>query len=360
MLSIFSFFSGIGLLDLAFENTGFNIRLVNELNPAFLSGYKHARSQLGLPEPDLGYLAEDIEGFSSSGGIKCLREMVTAASKEGLVGFIGGPPCPDFSVGGKNRGRHGDNGRLSEVFANVIARAKPDFFIFENVKGLWRTRRHREFYEELKSNLENAGYSLANQLVNSIEFGAPQDRERIILFGIRSDYIKSPLSRFDWDRHKEFPGRSALELAWPVADPPSIEREMPINIVMELTTQSWFDKNNVENHPNTNHRFRARAGLKRFEETWEGDTSHKSFKRLHRWRYSPTVAYGNNEVHIHPWEPRRISVAEALALQSLPRTFQLPSDMTLTSMFKAIGNGVPYLLGRGIAKSLLDFIEETG
>ena len=64
---------------------------------------------------------------------------------------------------------------------------------------------------------------------------------------------------------------------------------------------------------------------------------------MHRWRYSPTAAYGNNEVHIHPYKPRRISVAEALAIQSLPAIFELPETMTLSDMFKSIGNGVPFL-----------------
>jgi site-specific DNA-cytosine methylase len=45
----------------------------------------------------------------------------------------------------------------------------------------------------------------------------------------------------------------------------------------------------------------------------EGDDLKKSYKRLHRWRYSPTAAYGNNEVHLHPYKARRISAAEALA-----------------------------------------------
>ncbi len=359
MPSIFSFFSGIGLLDLGFENAGFNIRSVNELNPPYLQGYAHARTQLGLPKPEFGYFAEDVDNLCSEVGIRRLHAMVEEVKKEDLTGFIGGPPCPDFSNGGKNRGRLGENGRLSEVYTNVITNAKPDFFVFENVKGLWRTRRHREFYEELKRELRNAGYSLADQLVNAIEFGVPQDRERIILIGIKSDLLRNPISAFKWDSYKSFPGRAALELTWPATEPPSIEREMPLGIAKELTAFNWFADNNVTDHPNAQHRFEARAGLKRFQETWEGDTSHKSFKRLHRWRYSPTAAYGNNEVHIHPWESRRISVAEALAIQSLPSTFQLPSAMTLTAMFKAIGNGVPYLLSNGIAKSLLDFLNES-
>ena len=88
----------------------------------------------------------------------------------------------------------------------------------------------------------------------------------------------------------------------------------------------------------------------------EGDVSKKSYKRLHRWRYSPTAAYGNNEVHLHPYKERRISVAEAMSIQSLPKEFVLPSEMTLSDMFKSIGNGVPYLLAYKIALSIKSFI----
>ena len=87
--------------------------------------------------------------------------------------------------------------------------------------------------------------------------------------------------------------------------------------------------------------------------------SKKSYKRLHRWRYSPTVAYGNNEVHLHPYRERRLSVSEALALQSLPAEYELPNDMTLTDSFKTIGNGVPYLLAKGIAATIHDYLDDT-
>ncbi len=89
----------------------------------------------------------------------------------------------------------------------------------------------------------------------------------------------------------------------------------------------------------------------------EGDDSKKSYKRLHRWRYSPTVAYGNNEVHLHPYKTRRLSAAEALSLQTLPKEFELPPEMTLTDKFKTIGNGVPFMLSSGIAKTIHDYLE---
>jgi DNA (cytosine-5)-methyltransferase 1 len=130
----------------------------------------------------------------------------------------------------------------------------------------------------------------------------------------------------------------------------------PINIPKELTVEYWFKKNNVEKHPNAKNYFIPRAGLEKFKVIDEGDDLKKSYKRLHRWRYSPTAAYGNNEVHLHPYKARRISAAEALAIQSLPKEFVIPQNVPLTDMFKTIGNGVPYLAANGLAKNIIDFI----
>ena len=125
----------------------------------------------------------------------------------------------------------------------------------------------------------------------------------------------------------------------------------------ELAVETWFRKNDVIHHPNGNDIFRVKAGLNKMQTIAEGDVSRKSFKRLHRWRYSPTAAYGNNEVHLHPYKIRRLSVAEAMAIQSLPDWFSLPPKMTLSNKFKVIGNGVPYLMSNVIAQTLNDFID---
>jgi DNA (cytosine-5)-methyltransferase 1 len=123
-----------------------------------------------------------------------------------------------------------------------------------------------------------------------------------------------------------------------------------------LTIQYWFDKNDVLNHPNAKHHFQPKSD--KFTVIKEGDDSKKSFKRLHRWRYSPTAAYGNNEVHLHPYKARRISAAEALAIQSLPPEFHFPASMTLSNMFKTIGNGVPFIAAKGLAETVEEFLTE--
>jgi DNA (cytosine-5)-methyltransferase 1 len=348
---IFSFFSGAGFLDLGFESKGFEVATANEVYEPFAAAYSKAREGMNAPSPYLGVDVSSIDSYFEKKKIANLRAQLREVKRAGqLSGFIGGPPCPDFSVAGKNAGGTGDNGKLSRSYVDLIIEAKPNFFLFENVKGLWRTVRHRSFYEELKGDLRKAGYSLSEKLINSIEYGAPQDRDRIILIGIMGANSDNPITEEDWSRHLKFDRKEVFSLTWPDMDSPMIERKKPQNIIEELTVQHWFDKNEVESHPNSADAFTPRAGLQRFVTTLEGDVSRKSYKRLHRWRYSPTAAYGNNEVHIHPWESRRISVAEALAIQSLPKDFSLPAHMTLSAKFKAIGNGVPYLAAQGLAE----------
>lgn len=368
-IGIFSFFSGAGFLDLGFEKTGlYEILYANEIHKPFMDIYKYSRQLMKIKSPQFGYSLSDITTFLNPEVLEQLKSNVNTAKKEyPFVGFIGGPPCPDFSVAGKNKGKEGDNGKLSGTYIDLICLVQPDFFLFENVKGLYRTKKHREFFDEIKIKMNKAGYFMAEKLINAIEYGAPQDRERIILIGFHKNTVKKlslrtsgkELSDFKWE-NKKYELVDILKKQWPKTSPFSENSEMtvPDGIIKELTVQYWFDKNDVEHHPNSKQYFVPRQGLQRFLEIEEGDDKKKSYKRLHRWRYSPTAAYGNNEVHLHPYKPRRLSISEALAIQSLPKEFVLPPDITLTNAFKTIGNGVPYMAAKGLALNIFDYINK--
>ena len=371
---IFSFFSGSGLLDLGFESIGFNVAYVNDIFPPFMQAYRYSRQCLNLPLPEYGYCeGEEADVTRLVGGEPAfrLRELMQDARKHhDIVGFIAGPPCPDFSIGGKNRGGEGDKGQLSASYIELICQQQPDFFLFENVKGLWKTKKHKAFYDDLKYQLADSGYVFVERLINAIEYGVPQDRERIILIGFRKFIVKNmgicidkkspmlPESLFGWQSQILYPKSEVFSNPWPERNAFAGDGFLPCpdGIPQELTVEFWFQKNHVLNHPNAKHYFKPKAGFKRFASVDEGDDSKKSFKRLHRWRYSPTACYGNNEVHLHPYKVRRLSVAETLAVQSLPKEFALPAKMTLSNMFKTVGNGVPYLAAQGIAKTILQFL----
>ena len=366
-MKIFSFFSGSGFLDLGFETNGFDVAFVNEFDPEFMRAYQYARENMGIDPPEYGYYNGDVNVFLTDAERRdeLSRNMEAIRVQGELVGFIGGPPCPDFSIAGKNRGREGDNGKLSLSYINLIVQRQPDFFLFENVKGLWSTKRHRAFFDELKEMIHSAGYSTTERLTNALEFGAPQDRERVLFFGIKNEllgeeHIGNEILDFPWLRYQVHTMDKINAYHWPENQnfEEGGKRAMPAGIPAELTVQYWFERNHVETHPNASHHFVPRGGLAKMQLYQEGDVSKKCYKRLHRWRYSPTAAYGNNEVHLHPYHARRISVAEALAIQSLPKEYVLNKSLSKSDMFKTIGNGVPYMLSSGIARAIHDYLAE--
>lgn len=365
---MFSFFTGAGFLDLGFEKSGFVSLSANEIDANFARVYRCSREKMGMAEPTYGVQEESIANFlDNPTRHEWLRNrMAEARTSLDLVGFVGGPPCPDFSVAGKQAGASGRHGHLSKIYLDSICEFKPDFFVFENVKGLLKTAKHRAFFDSIVKQAHEAGYATDWRLLNALWYGVAQDRERVILMGIRKDMLSTgsvssdgSLMGVPWEKYQCHSPASLQGVSWPVRTPfaENASSPIPLGIPEELTVEHWFRKNKVETHPNAQDYFTPRAGLEKMKRFDEGDDTKKCYKRLHRWRYSPTAAYGNNEVHLHPYKARRLSVAETLAIQSLPETFVLPPDISLSAKFKTIGNGVPFLLANGVAKTLLDFLE---
>ena len=361
-MKIFSFFAGVGMLDLGFQDAGYEIVFVNEFRPEFMHSYCHARRNRNYIQPIYGHHIQDINFFLNGVGEQIFQQFIdNERQNHELVGFIGGPPCPDFSVGGKNRGKDGENGKLAKSYVEMICRFKPDFFLFENVKGLIKTQKHREYFGELKCQLKDNEYILSEELMNSLEFGVPQDRDRIFLMGVlkgtelarRVINVKDSFA-FPWNANLPYKSAEVKGLHWP--EPQKYrawsKRKFKYQVPRALTVEEWFQRNNVYQHPNAKDIFKVKDGKEKMLTIQEGDTSKKSFKRLHRWKYSPTAAYGNNEVHLHPYRTRRLSVAEAMAIQSLPAWFELPQDVCLSAKFKMVGNGVPYLMALRIAEKI--------
>lgn len=364
----FSFFTGAGFLDLGFECCGFVSLSANEIDSHFAAVYRYSRAKMGLPLPRFGLQEESIANFLGQPERKdwLASTLDLAKSEFRAIGFVGGPPCPDFSVAGKQAGAQGRHGQLSQVYMDAICAFRPDYFVFENVKGLLSTARHREFFNALVEQAQLAGYAIDWRLLNSMNYGVAQDRDRVILFGILKEHLRDSvigggkLLGVDWVAHQKWNEQKLKDFPWPTRTPfvENSQSEIPRGVPKELTVEYWFRRNDVEHHPNANDFFTPRAGLEKMRRFDEGDDSKKCYKRLHRWRYSPTAAYGNNEVHLHPYKARRLSVAEALAIQSLPMEFELPPNISLSAKFKTIGNGVPFLLAKGVAETVGDFLSK--
>ena len=348
MIPILSFFTGAGLMDIGFARAGLVPIWHNEIEPWFIRGFEMGMSSLGA-DPVQATI-QNRDSIVDVTPERILDEAFGGTAPD-IFGVIGGPPCPDFSVGGKNRGREGDRGRLSLTFVQRILSLRPTIFVFENVPGLMSNTKHHRFITELRSMLE-ADYAVDWRILNALDSGVPQDRERVFMIGFRRDQVPRPTGGFQWPNDPRYIG-AKKRYDWPKRGPFGGDPPRPEDIPLELMVGPLICDPALADLPNAEGFVPHSA---RFTEVEEGDDSKKSFKRLHRWRYSPTAAYGNNEVHLHPTQPRRLTVREAMRIQTIPDGYVLPAEMPLSSKYKAVANGIPVGLAEALARSIREFV----
>lgn len=358
---ILSLFTGGGLMDIGFMNQDFQVAKAVEINNDFIYANNYAINRYVNSNNNISVTHHEI---SNAIDISLYHEQNKLASDYfNLTGIIGGPPCQDYSIGGKNKGSKGDKGKLIYSYYLTVKKVQPEFIFFENVSGLRTTRNHALAFYDLREKIEKEGYNTWFTILNALDYGVPQDRSRIALVGFKKKIVRKLIEGgYQFIDSKVTPDK--LIFRWPkkrFSDPKSIkwpstwQFDSPANYYQVdkiperykgLTVHDAFKGLTNKSH-NQLEFFIPYSD--RFLEIAEGDTGRKSFKRLHRYRFSPTVAYGNNEVHLHPTEPRRISVREALRLQSVPDSYVLPKDLPLSDKFKLISNGVPTKLANLIA-----------
>jgi len=366
VIPVLSFFTGGGFLDIGFEQAGFKVVWTNDNSPVFARMYSHGMSSWRKSVKSRPRMSEisNTENAESLKAVAVKREAFGNGTPD-IFGVIGGPPCPDFSNGGNHAGQHGRHGKLTKTFVDLIARIKPNFFVIENVAGLYRFRKHRRFLEEQVAFLrQDKGYVIDYTLLNSLHLGVPQNRERLFVVGFKRRLATAALGHrpcvnepwFPWPCINEY--RGSLSLVWPSTSKFGETPSKPEDIPMELTVYPALFQNNPEKMANGIEWFNSYS--KKFHERAEGDVSSKSFKRLHRYRYSPTVWYGNQEVHLHPSKPRRLSVRECLRIQTVPDQYELPEDESLSAKFKLICNGVPCRMAEHMGHAIASFLKDAG
>lgn len=386
---LLSFFTGGGLLDLGFIDMGFPIIWHNESDGVIADGYEHAVKERYGEDQGAVLTVQNRMPLENTSSETIEGQAFGRTGKPENFGIIGGPPCPDFSSAGLHKGRHGSNGFLLGLYISRILDLQPTFFVLENVPGLLRTAKHRDYLSELLQQLDE-NYGLDVNVLNALNFGVPQDRSRVFVIGFRRDWLEKergtrpPNLGEGWatvldcmkqqmfrDPHDSRGGKrvphwfswpydSRYEDAkwrynWPQTSPFGSQPEKPDGIPDELMIETHIGAHTrLYTLPNGRDSFRPHSP--KFRTVAEGDVKGKSFKRLHRWRYSPTAAYGNREVHLHPYEERRLTVREAMRVQSVPDDYALPGDMALGAKFKMISNGVPVNLAAVLARQIASFL----
>jgi len=159
-MRLVSFFAGCGGLDLGFEQAGFDVVWANELEP-------HCRATYIRNHPKTEFVLGDICKIDPNSIPDC-------------DGFIGGPPCQSWSVGGKQKGLDDKRGQLFIKYIELISAKNPKFFVIENVKGML-DKKFKDVFEDFVARLDDAGYDVQWALLDAVNFRIPQNRERLLL-----------------------------------------------------------------------------------------------------------------------------------------------------------------------------------
>jgi DNA (cytosine-5)-methyltransferase 1 len=180
-------FAGAGGMSLGFEQAGFDVVAAVEYDPVHAATHWY-----NFPQAEV--LCRDAANLSAS-------EVLTAAQRGfkrfhpgrqwsgRLDALIGGPPCQGFSAGGKREDDDLRNSLLLQ-FVRLVEELKPRSFCLENVAGLLEGK-FDDIREEAYERLQCAGYTMSGteRPVNSLDFGVPQSRRRVIVIGVAGNDV---------------------------------------------------------------------------------------------------------------------------------------------------------------------------
>lgn len=316
-----SLFSGGGGLDLGVNLAGFKSLLVSDLVPTYVDTIKY-----NLPH---------VKTYTKDATELTAKEILQLSGAVNVDLMVAGPPCQSFSILGQRKALDDPRGKLTIKYFKLIAGVRPKAFIFENVPGILTVNKGQDFKNLFEFAQETTGYTLFRTQLNSMQFGIPQSRERVFIVGFRPDlkidnfsFPTTPTGAFSGELTTSMPSKYALE-----------------------------DVNGLPNHDIRIHGERVRN---RYESILPGERDRVDHTdRIDPERPSGTVLVGSSagggRPHIHPYEPRVITVREAARLQSFPDWYKFSGSST--EQYRQVGNAVPPLMAYEIAMKIREALE---
>jgi len=334
-LKILSLFSGAGGLDLGFEQQGFIPILAYDIKSSAVETYNFNR-------PDRR-VARIANLGSPAVAKQIVRDIGLFGVKTEPIGVVGGPPCQYFSNGNKAPRKEEDTRRLlprryADILRQVSREYEIDFFILENVEGLAQPKHLKEFSKILKM-FDAAGFHTTWKVLDAFNFGVPQFRKRLFIIGWNKRLYPKGIFKFPEGTPCGLTVKSAIS-----------------GLVSPVYFHKGLNPSKFPVHPN---HWTMVPKSKKFSEPAPLNLRKtvRSFRRLHWDEPSYTVAYGHNEIHIHPGGRRRLSIYEAMLLQGFPsgkKGYRLIGGFS--EQVSLISDAVPPPLAAALANTIKKFI----
>ena len=330
---------------------------------------------------------------SDYGDSEGLDQLISEA--KGIDVIIGGPPCQAYSIAGRVRDENGmkDDYRnyLFESYIKVLNRYKPKAFIFENVPGILSAKPgDRPIIDIIQESFNEAGYQLLSDLSKAIidftEYGVPQNRKRIIIFGVRKEdfgerseeivnkFYNNYLPKYKVKKKKTvYEAIGDLPKLYPIAENIKINgmktRHTLPNPPVENHIARWQSDRDIgifklltEDIESGRMEYVSIDALKKLYTKMTGKSSNVHKYHVLRWdepsNLIPAHLYKDGLRHIHPdsKQQRTLTVREAARLQTFPDDYIFyGSNMEL---YKMIGNAVPPTFAKCCAKAVNDILME--
>jgi len=250
--------------------------------------------------------------------------------------LISGPPCQGFSVAGRRLVKDARNKVMISV-AKAIFAIQPEGALVENVASVM-SKKHSKTIRQFVKILENGGYYVCPVELNSLDFGVPQRRRRMIFF-----ITRKPADRKTFEKELEKLRRPYQTVGEALGDlPPAVVRDDCYSDIQ--VNQGFF------NHFAMQHSGKVKkkiAGLKQ-------GTGPLSYRKLDPSKEAGTLISGHRAPPAHFNEPRSITVREAARLQGFPDDFRVCGKFG--AQMQQVTDAVPPQLGQAALKTLLKII----
>jgi DNA (cytosine-5)-methyltransferase 1 len=342
----FDLFCGAGGMSLGARSAGIPVRLAVELDHAAALTYR-------ANHPETTLLQTDVRALTA-----------LPRSPDGAFSvFFGGPPCQGFSTSNQ-RTRNGanDGNWLYEHFFRIADGIRPEWIVFENVRGVLDTDRG-SFVKRVFDRLVKMRYLFAYGLLNAADFGVPQERERFFVVATRLGFMPMmPRPRIG----RKITVRDAIwdlpTLANGASNPKLPYRALPRPYARQLRGMLTECCGHLvsRNAPRIIERYKCiKAGGNWEQIPIEMMGNYKDSTRCHtgiyrrlRWD-QPSVVIGNfrKNMLIHPSEHRSLSVREAARIQSFPDAYKFLGSIGFQQ--QQVGNAVPPILARAVFRSIV-------
>ena len=353
---VISFFSGAMGLDIGLEKAGLNVVIGQDFEPSCVETMRANGHNV---------LGGDIREINP----ETLLKLTGLHVGEPFM-VCGGPPCQPFSTAGKRLGINDPRGSLFMDFIRMIDYIRPRFFVMENVKGIVSSplkhvsvkEREKDDPEQqlgtvldvILSEFDKLGYKTVYGVLDAVNYGVPQFRERFVLIGSRDneDILLPMPTHFQMHQNSEYRWKTVGEVIKDLENNPgeytslSGERKKYIHMVPE--GGNWRDLPEEIIPVAMGGAYQSGGGKVGF------------YRRLSYNQPAPTITTSPAQkatMLCHPTQDRPLSIKEYARIQQFPDDWIFKG--TLSAKYRQIGNAVPVGLAEAIGRAIISTADKT-